>query len=64
MKAEKFKIRVEKLIDKIEDLIEKIPYHGDSCSESQKVCLKQALNEFSYTVNGVEESDFKKSKDY
>ena len=59
-KAETFKKRTEALISKLEDLIEKMPEKGNSMNDSQKVCLRQALNEFSYTVNGVEESDFKK----
>lgn len=64
MKAEKFKTKVESLVSKIEDLIETMPYQGDSESESQKIALTNALNQFSYTVNGVEDSDFKKSPHY
>ena len=59
-RAEKFKKRIEALIEKIEDLIDEMPYQGDSEEESQKVYLINQLNEFSYAVNGVKESDFKK----
>lgn len=59
-RAEKFKKRIEALIEKIEDLIDEMPYRGDSEKESQKVYLLNQLNEFSYAVNGVKESDFKK----
>lgn len=40
-----------------------MPDKGDSSSESQKICLQMALNDFAQTVNGVEPSDFEKSKD-
>lgn len=63
MKAEKFKIKANALIYKLELLIDKMPYQGDSCTESQKVCLKQALREVEFNVTGVEDDDFKPSKD-
>ena len=62
-KAETFVKRVENLVSKIADIIEKMPDRGNSSNESQKVCLQQALNEFSYTINGIEDSDFEKEKD-
>ena len=58
-RAEKFKKRIEALIEKIEDLIDEMPYRGDSEKESQKVYLLNQLNEFSYAVNGIKESDLK-----
>ncbi len=58
-RAEKFKKRIEALIEKIEDLIDEMPYQGDSEEESQKVYLINQLNEFSYAVNGIKESDLK-----
>jgi len=63
MKAQKFKTKVEALISKIEDLILAMPDQGNTSSESQKIALQNAINQFSYTVNGVEDSDFKKPKD-
>ena len=57
-KVEIFNTRVEDLISQIEHLIGLMPDKGDSSTESQKVNLTQRLNEFSYAVNGVEESDF------
>ena len=62
-KAETFQRRATSLIAQIEALIEKMPDKGNSSSESQKVCLSQALNQFEHTVNGVEASDFEKEKD-
>ena len=64
MKAKKFKSKMESLIDKMNDLISEMPYQGNSESESQKVCLTNALYHLSQQVNGVENSDFKPSKDY
>ena len=63
MKAQKFKTKVESLIGKIEDMILAMPDHGNTKSDSQKIALLDAINQFSYTVNGVEDSDFKKPKD-
>lgn len=61
-KAEKFKRRIETLIERIEDIINEMPYQGDSEEKSQKIYLINQLNQFSYAVNGVRESDFKKLK--
>jgi hypothetical protein len=58
MKAIDFKERVEPLISEIEDVILSMPDKGDSERESQKICLINSLNNFYYTVNGVEDSDF------
>ncbi len=63
MKSETFKNRVEKLIGKIETIIDKMPDKGDTCETSQKICLRQAINDFSYTVNGVTEKDFHKEEE-
>lgn len=63
MIAENFKTRIEALISQIEDIIEEMPQKGDKCEDCQKIYLTQTLNEFSYTVNGVEESDFQEDKD-
>jgi frataxin-like iron-binding protein CyaY len=53
-----FKNRVEDLVSQIEDIINKMPYKGDSETESQKIYLMNKLNQFSYAVNGVEDEDF------
>lgn len=63
-KTETFKRKAEALISKLEDLVEQMPFHGNSSSESQKVCLQNALNNFHYTVNGVERNDFLPSEEY
>ncbi|HUU87711.1 MAG TPA: hypothetical protein VMX17_08170 [Candidatus Glassbacteria bacterium] len=61
--SETFKRRAEDLIEKIEALINKMPDKGNSSSESQKICLQIAINDFSHNVNGVEPSDFEEDKD-
>ena len=58
-----FKSKAEKLISQFEKLLEVMPEKGLKSTDSQKVCLQQALNELSYTVNGVESSDFKPEDD-
>jgi hypothetical protein len=60
MKVDTFKKRAETLISKLETLISKMPDKGLKSEDSQKLCLLQALNEFSYCVNGTEQEDFKK----
>jgi len=57
MKIDKFKEDAEKLIDQLEDLIQQLPQKGDTSDTCQRVTLQQALNEFSYTVNGTEQED-------
>ncbi len=58
MKSKVYKDKLNDLIWEIEQLIEKMPYKGDSENESQKVCLTNRLNEFYYSVNGIEDEDF------
>jgi len=58
MNKTEFKSKVEELIGQIEDVISEMPHKGDSETESQKIYLTNQLNQFSYAVNGVEDSDF------
>lgn len=58
MKAKEFKTEAEILIDKFQELINKMPIKGNTTSECQRITLQQSLSELSYSVNGVEESDF------
>lgn len=58
MNAKEFKRKSEKLISEIEKLIQQMPQKGNTQSECQKLTLQQTINEFSYAVNGVEDSDF------
>ena len=53
-----FKTDMTILISKAEDVIQRLPDKGDKESDSQKICLINALNELEYTVNGVEVEDF------
>ena len=52
-----FTALAENHIEQLQNLINQMPYKGDTCSESQKLCLQQALNELEHNVNGVEEED-------
>lgn len=56
--ARNWKHEVEELLQKIEDKIEELPYQGDVCEDSQKICLTQALQELWHNVNGVTDADF------
>jgi len=58
-KLKKLKAAFLGIIDLAEDIIHQMPHKGDKCSDSQRICLQQAINEFSYTVNGIEKSDLK-----
>lgn len=58
MNKTEFKNKVETLVFDIEDIINEMPYKGDSETESQKIYLINQLNQFSYAVNGVEDEDF------
>ena len=60
MKVETLKKRLYKKVDEIEAIIEKMPYKGDRCYESQKVCLTQTTYELKSNINGIEQSDLKK----
>ena len=59
MNKTEFKNKVETLVSEIEDIINEMPYKGDSETESQKIYLTNRLDQFSYAVNGVEDEDFK-----
>ena len=58
MNAIEFKEKAENLISQMEDLLSEMPSKGLKSDECQKLCLQQALNEFSYAVNGVRDIDF------
>ena len=53
-----FKKRSIELLDQLEALINEMPYKGDTCEESQKMCLTNSLMDLSHCFNGVEISDF------
>jgi len=57
MKITKFKAKARKLTGRLDDLIECLPNKGNKCSDSQKICLKQALKEFEATINGTMPED-------
>lgn len=50
--------QAEELLEQLELLIENnMPYKGDVSDECQKITIMLALNEVSYTLNGLEEED-------
>ena len=55
----KLKNDFEKVIDLAEDLIHQLPQKGDTSNDCQRVALQCAIDEFSYTVNGIEKKDLK-----
>ena len=57
MKAKEFKLQIRGHLSHVEDLINSMPYKGDTSEDSQKVLLMTALNQLAYTVNGIEQSD-------
>ena len=57
MTLKEFKAEAEHHIDKLEDLIHRLPQKGNTSSECQRMTLQQALNEFYYAVNGTEAKD-------
>ena len=58
MKADQFKIKAQKHIEQLFSMIDEMPYKGDLCSESQRVCLIIRLRSFEALVNGVTYTDF------
>ena len=62
MKLNLLKEKLHSHVEQIEDLIELMPHKGDKCSDSQKLCLTQAINEFEHSINGItteQEEDLK-----
>jgi len=43
--------------DKAEDVIHSMPEKGMKSYNCQRIILQQAINEFSYRVNGIEQED-------
>lgn len=58
MNLPEFVFKAEALIDQFQELINTMPYKGDTCSESQTVCFQNALDVLSCIVNGTTEKDF------
>ena len=48
----------EELTDKLKNLINRLPYNGDTCETSQKVCLVNQLNELIKNFSGIRREDF------
>lgn len=62
-KSEEFKKKAQSLIDQFQALINGMPWQGDTCEESQKLCLQKDLNELQWSVNGTNYLDFYKKEE-
>jgi len=62
-KLEKFKDKADKLLDKLEQHINKMPLKGNSSINCQRTFLQQNLNEVSYAINGITKEHLKPEED-
>jgi hypothetical protein len=60
---ETLKQELHSLLEPIEAKINTLPYKGDKCSDSQKICLIQALYELEHNINGLEKEDLIEEKE-
>lgn len=58
MTPKEFEAQCEPHMEALRALIEQMPYQGDKCEFSQKVCLSQGLETLYRCINGVAPSDF------
>ncbi len=63
MDKARFVEKVFSAIQEIQNNINEMPYRGDKCKDSQKLCLQLALNELEHNVTGLEDEDFKELED-
>lgn len=57
MDSEEIKNSFGKVIDLAEEIINKMPQKGDKSVYCQRITLQNAINKFSYVVNGIEDED-------
>ena len=57
MKITTFKTRAENILDKLDDLIEKMPQKGNTSSECQKLYIKEAISRVFRCINGTLQED-------
>jgi len=58
---------VEVMINSIHQMqgyINEMPYKGDKCEDSQKVCLQNILNDLGKNLIGLEDEDFEELEEY
>lgn len=58
IECESTRSHMEDLIERFRGLIERMPYHGDKCEDSQRQCLLQVLFDLEKNVNGLRPRDF------
>ena len=51
--------KATELAERLDWFFQELPYRGDKCSDSQKVCLMLALKNLKSVINGTELEDFK-----
>lgn len=56
--------KLHELLNKLENKVDTMPYQGDSCNKSQKICLQISINDLRAHINGIEDEDLEPSKDY
>ncbi len=59
-KLELFKIDLTKHLQELQKLVVTMPYRGNSCVDSQKICLNDKLASLEMTINGIREEDLNK----
>lgn len=45
-------------LNELRGLVESLPYKGDRCEDSQKICLRVSLNDVEACINGLRVEDF------
>lgn len=55
--SKNLKSKLMKLSDSMYGLVKAMPDKGNSCDDSQKVCLLNAINELDSLISGIEDSD-------
>lgn len=57
MELKLLKEKLHSHVEQIDDLLEEMPDKGNKCSDSQRVCLQNAINSFEHNINGITEED-------
>ena len=64
MTEKKLKEKANKLLSKLENLIkDEMPFQGNLETESQKVCILNAIRKVEMNINGIKKKDLKKGSE-
>lgn len=58
MELKEFQELLQEKLEEIEELVNQLPYKGDTCHASQKVCLLNSIKGLSSNINGLTLEDF------